>query len=255
MTEQILLTEKRGGVMVICMNRPVVRNAINADLSHAVSDALRELDASPDLAVGVLTGSGDSFSAGMDLRAYGAGESIEVEGRGVAGLTRTPPTKPLIAAVEGFALAGGFEMALACDLIIAGTSAQFGIPEVSRGLVAGSGGLLRLVRRMPYAVASELALTGRRMGSAEAARWGIVNEVVADGSALERALEVADSLRTNSPTALRATKEILLAGDEMETAAAWRLQDKVLDEVFASEDAAEGAAAFVEKRAPRWTGR
>jgi enoyl-CoA hydratase len=251
----VLLVERAGGVLVMTLNRPEARNAINRELSLAVAGALDELDASDDLHAGIITGAGGTFSSGMDLRAYATGESIEVEGRGVAGLTRTPPDKPLIAAIEGFALAGGFEMALSCDLLVAADDVVLGLPEVRRGLIAGSGGLLRLSRRMPYALAAEYGLTGRRFGAAEAARWGVVNRVVPTGTTLATALELAAEIGESSPYALAATKTVLRAATELSDAEAWRVQDETLDRVFASEDSREGARAFVEKRPPVWSGR
>jgi enoyl-CoA hydratase len=251
----VLLVERTSGVLVMTLNRPEARNAINRELSVAVAAALDELDASDDLHAGIVTGAGGTFSSGMDLRAFAAGESIEVEGRGVAGLTRTPPDKPLIAAIEGFALAGGFEIALACDLLVAADDVVLGLPEVRRGLIAGSGGLIRLSRRMPYALAAEYGLTGRRFGAEEAARWGVVNRVVPPGAALSSAHQLAAEIGDSSPFALAATKTVLRAAAELSDVEAWRVQDETLDRVFASDDSREGARAFVEKRPPVWTGR
>lgn len=254
MSEEPLLVERRDAVMVLRMNRPGVRNAINAELSYALADAFTQLDDDPTLGACVLAG-GDVFSAGMDLRGFSEGDTIEIPGRGLAGLTRRPPAKPVIAAVEGYALAGGFEMVLACDLVVAGRGAYFALPEVKRGLVAGSGGLIRLARSLPSAVVSHIAYTGRAIPVEEALRWGIVTEAVEDGSALERAIELARELATSSPFALSAAKRILSAGAELRAEEAWRAQDQALAAVLASDDAAEGAAAFLEKREPRWTGR
>lgn len=254
MTESPLRVERHGAVLVLRMDRPQVRNAVDVALSHALAAAFTELDEDPGLAVGVLTG-GDVFSAGMDLKGFREGDSIEVPGRGLGGLTRRPPAKPVIAAVEGYALAGGFEMVLACDLVVAGRGAVFGLPEVKRGLVAGSGGLLRLARWLPPAVVSDLAFTGRRFGAEEAGRWGIVTEIVDDGAALARAVRTAEELATSSPFALMAAKRILQAGADLPAAEAWQVQDETLEHVLASADAAEGAAAFLDKREPRWTGR
>jgi len=250
-----LVVERRDRVLVLRLDRPEVRNALDAALSHALADAFALLDEDDNLAVAVLTGGPEMFCAGMDLKAFGRGESVEVPGRGLAGLTRRPPDKPVVAAVDGFALAGGFELALACDLVIAGRSAVFGLPEVNRGLVAGSGGLIRIARQLPHVVAADIALTGRTLTAEEAHRWGLVNELADDGTALTRALEVADGLGASSPKALAAAIRLLRAGSELPAAEAWQVQDEVLADVLASADAAEGARAFVERRKPRWTGR
>ena len=167
MTAPLVLVQTEGALIVITINRPEARNAINRAASEAIAEAVDRLDADPALAVGILTGAGGHFCAGMDLKAFLRGERVELEGRGLAGLAQSPPRKPLIAAVEGYALAGGFEIALACDLIVAADNAQFGIPEVRRGLIAGSGGLLRLPHKMPRQIAMEYALTGRVMSAAD----------------------------------------------------------------------------------------
>lgn len=237
------------------LDRPAQRNAVDRELSLALADAMDQLDDDPELHVAVLTGSGDHFSAGMDLKAFATGESIEVQGRGIGGLTRTGPRKPVVAAIEGYALAGGFEMALACDILIASETAVFGFPEVRRGLIAGSGGLIRLTRRIPYALAAEYAYTGRRIPAEEAGRWGLVNRVVPAGEALSAALEVAGTIAQNSPFALNASKAVLRAASELSEPDAWWVQDATLARVFRSEDAKEGAQSFVEKRDPNWTGR
>lgn len=250
-----LLTERRDGVLLVTLNRPAQRNAVDRELSLRLADAMDELDDDPELHVGVLTGTGGHFSAGMDLKAFSTGESIEVQGRGIGGLTRTGPRKPVVAAIEGYALAGGFEMALACDILIASETAVFGFPEVTRGLIAGSGGLIRLSRRIPYSIAAEYAYTGRRLGSEEAARWGIVNRVVPAGEALAEALGTAGEIARNSPFALNASKSVLRAASELSEPDAWWVQDAALARVFRSEDAREGAESFVEKREPNWTGR
>lgn len=175
-----VLVERRGRILVITINRPQARNAINLEVSQALADAMDELDDSPDLSVAILTGAGGNFCAGMDLKAFAAGERVAVEGRGL-GFTQKPPRKPVIAAVEGFALAGGTELVLATDLVVASRSARFGIPEVRRGLVAGAGGLLRLPRKIPYQKALELALTGDDFTAEQAAGWGLANILTEDG--------------------------------------------------------------------------
>lgn len=254
MTDTVL-TERRDRTLVITINRPAARNAIDLATALAVAAALDKLDGDPGLSAGVLTGAGGTFSAGMDLKAYLRGERPEVPGRGLAGLTRQPPRAPMIAAVEGYALAGGFEMALACDLVIASQSARFGFPEVQRGLLAGSGGLLRLATRLPTAVAMELALTGRQMGADEALRWGLVNRVVPEGEALAEAVALAEQVATGSPVAVQAAKHLVAGAQDWTRDEAWRRQDEVLAEVLASEDSREGAAAFAEGRDPVWRGR
>jgi enoyl-CoA hydratase len=249
-----VLTRTEGRVLVITLNQPERRNAIDRATSLAVAAALDRLDAEAGLSVGILTGAGGQFCAGMDLKAFLDGERVELPGRGLAGLTSAPPAKPLIAAVEGHALAGGCEMALACDLLVAADSATFGLPEVRRGLIAGSGGLLRLPERLPRPVAMELALTGRMMPAAEAARWGMVNRLCAPGQALDTALALAAEIAANAPLALVASKRLVAEGPRWPAQEIWSRQDALLEPVIASGDAREGARAFVEKRPPVWTG-
>lgn len=253
-TEDVLVTTD-GGVMVITINRPKARNAINTAVSTGVAAALDELDARDDLVVGVLTGAEGTFCAGMDLKAFLEGESPSIPGRGLAGMTITPPTKPMIAAVEGYALAGGCELALACDMVTAGRSAKFGIPEVKRGLAAVAGGLMRLPERIPANVAMELALTGDFLDAQRAAELGLVNRLVDDGEALSAALTIANKIAANGPLAVRATKRIIRESPDWPSAERWQRQREIADPVFASEDATEGAKAFAEKRAPRWQAR
>ena len=247
--------ERDGRTLVVTMDRPQARNAIDRAMALEVAAALDLLDGDPGLTVGVLTGAGGTFSSGMDLKAFLAtGDRPEVEGRGLAGLTLTPPDKPLVAAVEGYALAGGCELALACDLVVAADDALFGLPEVKRGLIAGSGGLLRLPRRIPPAIAMEHALTGEPLSSTEAYRWGLVNRLTPPGGALEGALRLAAAIAANGPVAVRATKRLVTGTTDSTGGGAWEHQNAVLAEVLASADAKEGAAAFVEKRAPVWVG-
>jgi len=247
--------EVRGATLVIAINRPQQRNAIDRSTSQAIAGALDRLDADPQLRAGILTGRGGNFCAGMDLKAFVAGERAELEGRGFGGLTERAPVKPLIAAVEGFALAGGCEIALACDLIVAAENAQFGLPEVRRGLVAGSGGLVRLPQRIPPAIALEYALTGNRMSAIEAHRWGLVNRLTPAGQAIEDALALAASIAANAPLAVAMTKRIMREAREWPQAEVWDLQRPLADSVILSEDAKEGARAFTEKRDPVWRGR
>lgn len=256
MTEaDAVLVETRDNVLVITINRPEARNAVNGAVAAGVAAALDRLDGETSLSVGVLTGAGGTFSSGMDLKGFLKGETPVIEGRGLAGLTEAPPRKPLIAAVEGYALAGGFEMVLACDLVVASTEAKFGIPEVKRGLVAGGGGLLRLPQRLPYYVAMELALTGDSLTGEQAQRLGLVNRVVGPGKALDGALELAAATAANGPLALAASKEILRRSLDWTEAEGWKNQLDIMAPVFSSEDAREGAAAFAEKRPPRWQGK
>ena len=258
MTEAVpvpVLVEPRGGVLVITINRPAQRNAVNREVSLGIAAALDRLDADDDLRVGVLTGAGGSFCSGMDLKAFVTGERPELEGRGFGGLTECSPVKPLIAAVEGFALAGGCELALACDLIVAGEGAAFGLPEVCRGLVAGSGGLVRLPRRIPAGIALEYALTGDRMSAEAAHRWGLVNRLVPTGEALAEALRLADQIAANAPLSLAMTKRIMTESADWPREGIWDRQRPLAEAVIGSEDASEGARAFAEKRPPVWRGR
>ncbi len=252
--EQPVLTERRGNVLVITLNRPKVRNAVNAALAAAVAGALEELDADEGLSVGVLTGAGGFFSAGMDLGAFVRGESPWFGDRGFAGIAQRSAQKPLIAAIEGFALAGGMEIALACDLIVAAKGAKLGIPEAKRSLVAAGGALLRMPKRMPYHVVMELALTGDPLPAERFEEFGLVNHLAEPGTALDVALELAGRIAGNGPLALIATKRILQEQFDWSSTEMWDKQGAISGPVFASEDAKEGAAAFKEKREPVWKG-
>ncbi len=254
MSDEVLV-ERHGAVQVITINRPEARNALNGAVAAGIRDAADELDADGDLQVGVLTGAGGMFSAGMDLKAFLKGEVPSFPGRGLCGITQTPPRKPMIAAAEGWALAGGFELALACDLVVAGASARFGAPEVKRSLVAGAGGALLLARRIPRALALEILLTGDPIDARRAADIGLVNRVVDDGQALQAALELANTIAANGPLALIATKEISNGGGDWTAAERWDQMARLMQPVFTSQDAQEGARAFAEKRAPVWKGR
>ncbi|MGW6702526.1 crotonase/enoyl-CoA hydratase family protein [Nocardia sp. NPDC055049] len=248
-----VLVERRGRTLVITINRADARNAINLAVSQGLADAVDELDESPELSVAVLTGSGGNFSAGMDLKAFAAGEYPYVAGRGL-GFTEKPPVKPIIAAVEGYALAGGTELVLATDLVVASTTARFGVPEVKRGLVAGGGALLRLPQRIPYQKALELVLTGDTFTADDAAAWGLVNEVAEPGQALDRALALADRITANGPIAVAVTKEVIVKAAEWSITEMWQKQLELIAPVFGTKDAQEGAKAFAEKRTPHWTG-
>jgi enoyl-CoA hydratase len=254
MSDEVLV-ERRGAVQVITINRPQARNALNGAVAAGVRDAVDELDADGTLQVGVLTGAGGTFSSGMDLKAFLKGETPAFPGRGLCGITQTPPRKPMIAAAEGWALAGGFELVLACDLVVAGASAKFGVPEVKRSLVAGGGGALLLARRIPRAIALEMLLTGDPVDARRAAEIGLVNHVVDDGKAVDTAVELAGKIAANGPLALIATKEIANGGGDWSAAERWDEMARLMGPVFTSQDAQEGARAFAEKRAPVWKGQ
>jgi enoyl-CoA hydratase len=255
MTDQPpVLTERRDGVLLITLNRPEARNAVNLPVAEGIATAMDQLDADDALAVGILTGAGAGFCAGMDLKAFVTGQRPWAGDRGFAGIVRRPSRKPLIAAIEGFAVAGGLEIALACDLLVAGSGAKLGIPEVKRSLVAVGGALLRLPRAIPYHVAMEMALTGDPITAERAHELGLVSRVVEPGCAVEAALELAARIAANGPLALAASKRILQGSLEWPSDEFWDRQAPISDPVFASSDAREGAMAFSEKRAPVWTG-
>ncbi len=253
MTDDVLV-ERRGGVQVITINRPAAKNALDASVARGIAHAVDELDSESRLRAGVLTGAGGTFSAGMDLKAFLRGERPAIEGRGLCGITETPPTKPLIAAVEGWALAGGFELVLACDLVVAGHGARFGVPEVKRALVAAAGGALMLPQRVPRAVALEMLLTGDPIDAATAHAHGLVNRLVDDGGAADAAVALATTIARNGPLAVAATKQIATSADDWSHDERWDRQAEINAAVFASQDAREGATAFAEKRDPVWTG-
>jgi enoyl-CoA hydratase len=254
MSDEPVLTERRDGVLLITLNRPEARNAVNLALAEALAAALERLDAD-DAAVGVLTGAGKGFCAGMDLKAFVAGERPWVGDRGFAGIVQRGPRKPLVAAVEGFALAGGLEVALACDLIVAARGARLGIPEVKRSLVAAGGALRRLPQRLPFGVAMELALTGDPIDAERGYELGLVNRLAEPGQAVGVALELAGAIARNGPLALDATKAILHQQADWGEAEFWQRQGELSGPVFTSQDAREGATAFAEKREPVWQGR
>jgi enoyl-CoA hydratase/carnithine racemase len=253
MTDEVRI-EACDGVLTVTLNRPQAKNAANRAMAVAVAAAMDQLDQREDLRVGILTGAGGTFCAGMDLKAFLSGELPRVEGRGFCGLTEAPPRKPLIAAVEGYALAGGCELALACDLIVAGKGAQFGLSEVKRGLVARGGGLLRLPRQLPYRVAMELVLTGDPLGAEDALRFGLINRVVSAGHALEEARALAERVSANGPLAVVASKRVLRDSRGWSEEEMFQRQAEITTPVFASEDAKEGARAFAEKRPAMWRG-
>lgn len=249
-----LKVSERGRVLVLEMDRPEARNAMSLQMAQEIADALDLLDRRPDLSVGVITGANQTFCAGMDLKGFARGERPVVEGRGFAGLVQRPPTKPLIAAVEGYALAGGFEIVLACDLVVASEAAKFGLPEVKRGLTAAAGGLMRLQRRIPYHLAMELVLTGRMWPATEAAAVHLVNRLAEPGMALDEALRLADEIAANAPLALAASKQVIVRSQDWQLDEMFDRQHEFVQPVRESADAKEGALAFVEKREPRWSG-
>jgi enoyl-CoA hydratase len=253
--EQPVLIERRDNVLLITLNRPQVRNAVNAALAEGVAHALDELDGDDGLSVGILTGAGGFFCAGMDLGAFVRGESPWYGDRGFAGIAQRSSAKPLIAAIEGFAVAGGMEIALACDLIVAAKGAKMGIPESKRSLIAAGGALLRLPRRIPYHVVMELALTGDPLPAERFHELGLVNHLTEPGGAVDAALELAARLAANGPLALVASKRILQEQYDWPSAEMWSKQAEIAGPVMASEDAKEGASAFKEKRDPVWKGR
>ena len=247
--------ETRGPVLVLTINRPEARNAINRATALALEAALDDAEADDEVAVVVLTGAGDkAFSAGMDLKAFAAGE-VPFTDHGFGGITNRFFAKPLIAAANGAALAGGFEILISCDLVVAAEHAKFGIPEVTRGLVAGAGGLIRLPRRLPITIAYELALTGDPIDAARAYELGIVNRVVPSGEALEAAIAIAARIAQNAPLAVRTSKRVMHDTVELSEGEAWSINNDAFAAIGRSADALEGAVAFAEKRTPTWTGR
>ena len=253
--EDELFISRKDGIMTLTMNRPQARNAMNANMAQLIANALDELDASNDLHVGILTGGGGTFCSGMDLKGFLKGELPTVKGRGFGGITEKGPVKPLIAACEGYALAGGFELAISCDLIVAATTAQFGIPEVKRGLVAGAGGLIKAPDQITPRLAMELALTGEPISAQRAYDIGLINRLTDEGGAIAGAQELASKIVVNGPLAVRISKQIIQEYAAWPHAERWNMQAKATQGVFQSEDAREGAAAFAEKRPPNWKGK
>jgi len=252
--ETRILREKRGNVLVITINRPEARNAFDSVSAQGLHDAMDVLDANDDLFVGVITGAGGNFSAGADLKAMANGSSRHTE-RGGFGIMKRPSRKPLIAAVEGYAVGGGFEICLTCDLIVAARTARFGLPEVRHNVVATGGGLFRLPRRIPYHLAMEMALTGEFREAPWLAGHGLVNRIVEEGKALEEALALANRIMVNGPTAIAASKEIVFMSSEWTEEEAWERQAPIAAIAFDAQDRIEGLKAFAEKRSPVWKGR
>jgi len=251
----LVVTERRDSVLTIIINRPAQRNAVSREVAVQLAAALDLLDADPTLSVGVLTGAGGTFSAGMDLKAFANGEPPILSGRGFGGLTQAVVRKPLIAAVEGWALGGGFEMALACDLIVAADTAKFGLTEVKRGLIAGEGGVIRLPQRLPYHVALKVLLTGEPISAVDANKYGLISELAPSGGALAAAQKLAQRVAVNAPLALAKVKQVLRETQGLNDAEAFKQQSVDAHSLLDTEDAHEGAVAFAEKRAPVWRGR
>ena len=249
-----LLTEVRDGVLIVTINRPEAKNAMNKAAAEAIAEAMDRLDAEDDLRVGIITGAGGTFCSGMDLKGFLRGESPSVKGRGFGGVVQAPPKKPLIAAVEGYALAGGLELMIACDLVVAHKDAKFGIPEAKRGLVAAAGGVMMLPDQIPERIAMELALTGNFIGAQRAYELGMINRI-SDGPALDGALELASAIAANGPLAVRVSKAVMKESRGWPMDERYDRQGQLIAPVFTSEDAREGAAAFAEKRAPNWKGK
>lgn len=247
-----VLTHTDGPVLTITLNRPQARNCVNRDLARGVADALDLLDADPELRVGVLTGAGGSFCAGMDLKAFTVGQLPLIEGRGFGGIAERSTGKPLIAAVEGFAVGGGLEIALACDVIVAASDAKLGLPEVRVGLIAGAGGLFRLPRRVGPGASALMGLTGTPVDGGEGHRIGLVDVLVGPGEALHRSQALASTIAANGPLAVDTTKALLAGSFDVAEREFWDWQDPYFEKVATSDDAREGAQAFVEKRPPRW---
>jgi enoyl-CoA hydratase len=250
-----VLTGQVGKAMVITLNRPERRNAVDSSVARGVAAALDELDRDDDLRIGIVTGAGGTFCTGRDLQAFLDGDNPTVPGRGLAGIVRRSATKPLIAAVEGFAVAGGFEIALACDLIVAARGSRFGLPEVRRSLVPSAGALLRLPERLPQGIVMELALTGGFVPATRLWRLGVVNRLSEPDEALDDALELAEEIAAGGPLSITAITQIVRSQRDWSEEEFWDRQAEIVDPVFASEDAQEGASAFLENRQPIWRGR
>ena len=250
-----VLVDIAEGVMTITMNRPEAKNAMNKSMAEGISAAIDEFEGSADIRVAVLTGNGGTFCSGMDLKGFLAGETPTVPGRGFGGLSHYSPAKPLIAATEGYALAGGFELVLACDMVVASRTTKFGLPEVKRSLVAGAGGVFRLPQQIPERIAMEMVMTGDHYTAERMYECGLVNALADEGKALEGAKELAARIAINGTLATAASKKIMKEYKSWPHDEIWTRQQDIMNPVFASEDAREGATAFAEKRAPQWKGK
>jgi len=246
-----------GRVAVLTLNRPEARNAVNGDVARDMEAHLDKLEADDDIWLGIIAGNGPVFCAGADLKAIASGQAGELQTKrgGFAGIATRERTKPLIAAVDGPALAGGTEIVLSCDLVVASTNAKFGIPEVKRSLVAAAGGLFRLPRALPLNIAMEAALTGDPISAERAAHFGLVNELVEPGKAKEAALALAERISANAPLAVRESRQVVLAALRGDDEHLWKITIEAMAKVMSSEDFNEGPRAFIEKRAPEWKGR
>jgi enoyl-CoA hydratase len=251
---EAVLSERREGILLVTINRPRARNAVNSAVAEGIGRAMDQLDGDRELAVGILTGAAGGFCAGMDLKAFVQGQRPYWGDRGFAGICERPSRKPLIAAIEGFAVGGGLEIALACDLIVAARGARLAIPEVKRGLAAAGGGLWRLPRRIPYHVAVEMALTGDAIDAERGHQLGLISQLCEPGGAVGAALELARRIAVNGPLALAASKRVLTEQQDWTTDQVWQRQREILEPVAQSQDAREGALAFAEKREPKWRG-
>ncbi len=251
----VVLAERQDGVLTMTINRPAQMNAVNHEVAEQLAAALDTLDEDSGLSVGVITGAGGTFCAGMDLKAFVRGELPVLPGRGFGGETRAAIKKPLVAAVEGWALGGGFELALACDVIVAAEDARFGFPEVTRGIVPSEGGLIRLPRDLRYHIATRVLLTGEPLRAAAAHQYGLVSDLAPHGQALDAATTLARRIAQNAPLALAAAKKVLRASQGLDDPAAFARQDELIAGLTSSQDAREGATAFAEKRQPVWHGR
>jgi enoyl-CoA hydratase len=248
-----VLVEAANGVLIVTINRPEAKNAMTKAAAEGIAAAMDQLDSDSSLSVAIITGAGGTFCSGMDLKGFLRGESPSIPGRGFGGLSQWTPKKPIIAAVDGYALAGGMELALSCDLIVANAGAKFGIPEAKRGLAAGAGGLIKLPRQIPPRIAMELALTGDFIDARRAYELGFINRI-AEGPSLDAAKELAARVAENGPLALIASKGVIRDSHTWTDAEMWDKQQEYIGPVFASSDAREGATAFAEKRKPNWTG-
>lgn len=262
MSDVIELTEAvtfevRGHYAIITINRPQARNAVNAAVANGIEAGIDRLEETDDLWVGIITGVPPVFSAGADLKEINAGNAAALSTKrgGFAGITRREREKPVIAAVDGPALAGGTEITLACDLIVASGSATFGIPEVKRSLVAGAGGLFRLGRKIPFNIAMECALTGDPISAEVAHRHGLVNVLCDDGKALDQAMGLADRICANAPIAVRETRKVVLEATMADDEVGWKMSMDGMAKAMQSADFSEGLTAFIEKRPPNWTGK
>jgi enoyl-CoA hydratase len=253
MTDEVLVRDQ-DGILIVTINRPEAKNAMTKAAAEGIAAAMDRLDSEDGLRVAIITGAGGTFCSGMDLKGFLRGETPSVPGRGFGGITESPPKKPLIAAVDGYALAGGLELMIACDMVVASKGAKFGIPEAKRGLVAGAGGLIRLPEQIPQRIALELAVTGDFIDAERAYQLGLINRI-ADGDALDGALALAATISANGPLAVQVSKQIISEYRTWPMDQRWAKQGALMGPVFTSADAREGAAAFAERRKPNWTGK